>query len=341
MSQPYRRTIPYPAAWIPAEIGGKAGITRKLSPAEIAAFEEVVSATRTTPPDRTTRVDFDHPALTPLYDELRRTITDGAGAAIVAGLSPERFGEDGFTRIFWGVGTQLGDAAEQNIRGDRIGRVEKDDNPKARGYRSDAELTPHTDTFETAGLMCVRRAESGGLSSVASTLAIHNEILKSRPELLDPLYEGYYYAINELRDSARPVTEVKVPVFCNVGGKVSCTIIEGHMRNAAPLKGVVFPADLDAALTEFKALAVRPDIRLNFMLEPGEMIWLNNLTTIHARTNFVNSAEHRRLLLRLWLNAPEARPVTPALRARVEAYHWHFAEQKKLQQPASAELTKA
>ena len=103
-------------------------------------------------------------------------------------------------------------------------------------------------------------------------------------------------------------------------------------RVMAPALGVPFPAALDEGLRLFKAVVTRPEISLDFMLEPGEMIWLNSLTTIHARTSFVDSPTHKRLLLRLWLNphAGEARPVTPALRARVAAYEWHFAEQKRL-----------
>jgi hypothetical protein len=40
---------------------------------------------------------------------------------------------------------------------------------------------------------------SGGESQLFSTLAMHNELVKSRPELLEPLYRGYPTAIYEAR----------------------------------------------------------------------------------------------------------------------------------------------
>ena len=52
------------------------------------------------------------------------------------------------------------------------------------------------------------------------------------------------------------------------------------------------------------------------MLEPGEIIFCNNFSVLHARTEFRNSAEKTRLLARLWLNTPGGRPVVPELLER-------------------------
>lgn len=35
------------------------------------------------------------------------------------------------------------------------------------------------------GLLCLKVAKSGGLSSIASSVTIHNELLRSEPELLE------------------------------------------------------------------------------------------------------------------------------------------------------------
>ena len=322
----YRRPIAFPAAWTPEELGGKAGAQYILSAEQLAAIDEQLAATRHLAAQRVTHRQFDHPALQPLFAQLRQTLRDGSGILIVGGLSPERYDEEAYQRIFWGIGTQLGSAVVQNQDGDCLARVEKDDNPNSRGYRGDHELTPHTDSFEWIGLMCVRQAASGGISGVASTLAVHNHILRHRPDLLTPLYVGYEYALPDLSGSARPITEQKIPVFCNAGGTVSCMIIEYHMRNAAKAMGVPLPPGLDEALTYFRDTVSRPELSLRFMLEPGEMMFLNNFTTIHSRTAFTDTAEHRRLLLRLWLNVTGGRPVHPALRARAQAYEWHFRD---------------
>lgn len=324
MNEPYRRLIDFPSAWTPAQIGGRKGALYGMAPEHLDAIDELLGRTRHLAPQQVSREHFDHPALHSLIATLRQTLKSGTGILIVGGLTPERYSEEQFQRVFWGLGTHLGKAVVQNRNGDCMARVERDDNPHSRGYRGDHELKPHTDSFEWIGLMCVRQGESGGLSGVASTLAVHNEFLKHRPELLAPLYEGYEYALPELRDSAKPITDMKIPVFCNVDGHVSCMIIEHHMRNAAEAMGVAFPPELDEALNYFQATVARQDISMHFMLEPGDMMFLNNFTTIHSRTAFANSARHRRLLLRLWLNVPDGRPVVAGLRARAKAYEWHF-----------------
>ena len=46
----------------------------------------------------------------------------------------------------------------------------------------------HTDRTDVVALLCVDQARAGGLSEVASALAIHNAMLACRPDLLDELY---------------------------------------------------------------------------------------------------------------------------------------------------------
>jgi hypothetical protein len=54
---------------------------------------------------------------------------------------------------------------------------------------------------------------------------------------------------------------------------------------------------------------------VEFLLEPGEAAFYNNLIVMHARAAFENgpSADTRRRLLRLWLYAEDARPVVPEI----------------------------
>jgi len=53
-------------------------------------------------------------------------------------------------------------------------------------------------------------------------------------------------------------------------------------------------------------------------LRPGDMQFLHNHTCLHDRTAFVDwpEPERKRHLLRLWLAAPDARPLPPVFAAR-------------------------
>jgi hypothetical protein len=319
--------IDHPAAWTNQRLGGKAGITYHLNQRHLTASEELLALTRHLGPQEVTRPDFDHAVVNPLFAELRNEIMDGRGAIVIAGIEPGRFSEEDFERIYWGIGTHLGVAAVQSVSGDRLGHVRNEKvNPKNRAYLSTRELTFHSDAYELIGLMCVQKAESGGYTRIASALAIHNEILLKRSDLLEPLYRGFPYATAEATGSNAPITPYNVPVFSYLAGKVSCMKMRAYMRAAAEKMGVPLPPDLEEALTYMDAIGERDDVRLQFMLEPGEILICNNFTTLHSRTAFEDSETRQRHLLRLWLRVPNGRPVVPELLERGAAYDRLYEE---------------
>jgi hypothetical protein len=70
-------------------------------------------------------------------------------------------------------------------------------------------------------------------------------------------------------------------------------------------------------LDRFEEVTKRPELMLEFTLQPGEMYFLNNYTILHARTAFDDgdaAEDERRHLLRLWLEVPDMRAVHPYTR---------------------------
>ena len=317
----YRHVITTPAAWTNRSIGGKAGLTQHLTPAQLAAFDAVLARTQHKQPQQATRDDFDHPEINALAVGLDATIRHGRGAVLLSGVSRATHSEEDMERIYWGIGICLGEPAVQSMLGDRLGHVQhvKDD-PVARGYRSNEELTPHTDFYRMVGLMCLQQAESGGLSRIVSSLAIHNEILATRPDLLEPLYEGYYYAVAEAAFSSQPMTDFKIPVFCNVDGVVSCNFVRSFMLQAAKLRGEPLPPKLAEAIEYMNQVAERDDVGVQFLLEPGEMLLWHNFQMLHARQAYQDSPQHTRHLLRLWLKIENDRPICDEILQRAKIY---------------------
>ena len=329
-------TISTPNAWTNRAIGGKAGLTHCLTAAQLSALDVLLANTRHLPPRDVTRADFRHPEIDALTAWLEETIRHGRGVVLLSGLTRDTHTEADMERIYWGLGTHLGEAAVQSSLGDRLGHVmHVKDDPVARGYRSNEELTPHTDSYRVVGLMCLQRAESGGRSRIVSSLAIHNEILATRPDLLAPLYEGYYYAIAEARFSANPVTDFKIPVFCRIDGIVSCGYSRQFIERAAKLRGEDLPAKLVEALDYFDMLAVRDDIGAQFMLEPGDMMLWHNFQMLHARESYRDSPAHVRHLLRLWLRIENDRAIAPEILERANIYERIYRERSG-RVPASA-----
>ena len=318
---PYRNVITTPAAWTSRGIGGRAGLEQPLTAAQLAAFDAVLARTQHLKSQDATRADFEHPEINALCAGLDETIRRGRGAVLLTGVTRETHSEEDMERIYWGIGVCLGDPAVQSMLGDRLGHVQhvKDD-PVARGYRSNEELTPHTDSYRMVGLMCLQRAETGGLSRIVSSLAVHNEILATRPDLLEPLYEGYHYAVAEAAFSSQPVTDFRIPVFCCIDGMVSCNYVRSFMQKAAKLRGEALPAKLVEAIAYFDEVAEREDIGIRFMLQPGEMLLWHNFQMLHAREAYQDSPAHTRHLLRLWLKIENDRPICEEILQRAKIY---------------------
>jgi hypothetical protein len=322
------RIVDHPSAWTPATIGDKSGLELAMSEQELAAVETLLERTRGQRPQDVTRADFDHPAVNRMLDRVRDEIMDGRGILILKGVTPSRFTPEQFERIYWGFGTHLGIGAVQSGNGDRLGYVQNNPNDEVkRGYRSLRELHMHTDSYEIVGLMCVRRAKSGGMSGLAPSLSIHNEILRTRPQLLEPLYRGFRIASEEARFSSKAITDEAMPVFSYVDGRLSCMYEPSHMKNAAELLGGM-PDDLAKALACFDEIANREDMALRFLLEPGDMMLWHNYTNLHSRTSFEDDPASPRLLLRLWLTVPNGRPADPRFKMRAETYERIYRERQ-------------
>jgi hypothetical protein len=300
------------SAWTSRDASGKDGLTRRLTRDETEAFAQVIAKTKHRETTQLTAADFRHLLLDPLMADVRRQIMTGCGVVVLNGVDVNAWSQDQCERAFWGIGQNLGYAAVQSSRGDRIGYVrDEPDDPKRRGYRSSGELVLHTDSREIVALMALKPAARGGETIVASSSAIHNIIRSERPDLLPALYRGYPYHSTEVG-----VTACAIPIFSSVDDHLSCMFFEEHIRRAAKTIGEPLPADLDEALSFFASVARRPDVCIEFLLNPGEMIFFNNFVVLHARNKFEDSAQTQRLLARLWINVHEGRPTTPQLHVR-------------------------
>lgn len=302
-----------PSAWRGAELHGSDGWSHELAAADVEELAAALAGVRTRGLSTTavTRADFPLPGLAPRLEEART----GRGLFVLRGLPPDRFDEAARETIFWGIGTHLGQPVSQNSHGELLGHVADQGRTygaaNTRGYQTRARLDFHTDRCDLVGLLCQRRAREGGLSSVVSTMAVHDEILRSRPDLLAVLYRGFHYSEREAADSPDGVTLHRIPVFSRQDGVLSCRFIRNPIETGATRRGVPLTGPEREAVELMSTLSARQDMRLDMMLEPGDMQFCNNYVTAHSRTEFSDwpEPERRRLMVRLWLSFAERRPL--------------------------------
>ena len=218
---------------------------------------------------------------------------------------------------FWGMGRYLGAPLYQNPQGDLLGHVYDHGrtygNIDVRGYETNAYLPYHTDAGDMVGLLCLRRSLEGGLSSIVSSVTVHNEIASAHPEYLGLLYNGFYYIRREAALTERGVSDRPIPVFGYRDGVVSCRYIRNQINAGAVKREVPLTRLEQAALDYLDEQTRRTDLRLDMDLQAGDIQFINNYTTLHSRTGFVDGPlpHQKRHMLRLWLTFPQAWPLGP------------------------------
>jgi hypothetical protein len=315
MTPQYTKLLKVPMAWRGNEIT-KEQISIDLSARQVAALEDILARVEKAGPGlRDIGIEqARHPALDSALEKVFDEIQYGRGIVIIRGFPVDRYSVDQIGKMYWALGAHFGNGVSQSALGDLLGQVRDETPPgqveSARGYLSRRELSLHTDLGQIVGLLCVRQSRAGGFSQYASGLAIHNEVLSRRPDLMPIYYRGFRYHRRGEQPADHPeITPYNVPVFSNVDGNVSVFYVREIAAVAMRDLGLEYAAEELDALDTFRKTA--RDLQFETRLEAGEASFINNLTTLHARSEFDDwdEPEKKRLMLRLWLDVHrDARP---------------------------------
>ena len=301
-----------PAAWRGADLAGDTSWIHVLGDDAVAtldaALRTVQARGRAFP-----RFGPDDFPIGALAQDLRRhadTLENGRGFVLLRGLPVGRYTDAELDVLCYGIGLHLGTPVCQNPRGELLGVVAAVGDPNdrtTRVYQTNAYLPYHGDLSDVVGLLSVRKAKSGGVSSLVSVAGIYNEVLERHREYLGLYYRPWYFA--HLGDE-RPTPS---PIFSVHDGKLSCRYLRQYIELGHDLQGAPLSRVEIEALDLFDAITHDPSVRLDMMLEPGDLQLANNYAVLHSRTGFEDHDEvdRRRRLLRLWLKMPNARTLAP------------------------------
>ena len=314
-----------PKAWRGADLAGDTSWIVTLTEAEIGDLDRALKAARAgrRPLAEIGREHFPLTVMRATLDRALVEMRDGRGFVVVRGLPVARYSDDDVGVIFWGMGRYLGSPLYQNPKGDLLGHVYDHGrtygNIDVRGYETNAYLPYHTDAGDMVGLLCLRRSLEGGLSSIVSSVTVHNEIQKTHPEYLGLLYNGFYYIRREAALTERGVSDRPIPVFGYRDGQVSARYIRNQIDAGAVKREVQLTTFEKASLDFLDEQTRRADLRLDMDLQAGDIQFINNYTILHSRTGFVDGPEahQKRHMLRLWLKFPTTWPLSPEFPAHM------------------------
>lgn len=268
-----------------------------------------------------TRNDFPLTALGPRLVKIRSELLYGRGFTLLRGLPVDDFGTRGSAIAFWALGQHLGDGVlSQNKHGHVLGHVtdigESRTNPSQRGPYSREEIPFHVDCSDVVGLLCLEVSASGGDSSLVSSVAVHNEMLKRRPDLVGVLSQPLY---RDRRDEVPPGMPpwYRLAVFHCHQGYFSASIEPTYIGSAHRFDDVPEMTPLQKEAVAM-VQSISEELRFDTGFNRGDMQFCNNHVVFHTRRGYQDHADpaKKRHLLRLWLKALDGRPLPPAFYER-------------------------
>lgn len=235
---------------------------------------------------------------------IRSQLLAGRGYALVRGLPVDRLDHVENQVLYWLIGTQLATPIHQNEQREVLIRVRDQgksfDDPKVRSYETAADLGYHSDSSDIVGLYCLHPAMQGGTSTVVSSVAVHDEVVRRRPDLSHLLYEPWpHFSPTKQTVGFQPicVRNDACQLFTRYGRKY-VEMSPDMDASVAPLTG-----DQIAVLDLFDEITHADGYSLDVDFQPGDVQFLNNYVTMHARTEYVDfpDEQRKRELLRMWL----------------------------------------
>jgi hypothetical protein len=316
--------------WRAADVADPAAWTEILQPAEIAEVDAALAHARACSEDFLDigKAEFPLPTLGPRLKRIERELMDGRGFVLIRGLPRERYSNDDLCLAYWGMGAHLGRPWPQNKHGHLLGDVtdqgKQPGDPTARGNElGQIGLDFHCDGSDLVGLMCLRSGASGGESAVCNSVALHNALVRERPDLAAELYKPQPY---DMRGEHAPGRQgwYALPVFTAHGGRLFIRLISAYIHASQRHEDAPRLTPLAReALAWMRDHAEGGDFSVVMDIRPGDIQFINNYHVLHGRRPYVDdrAAGQVRHLKRLWLET-DALPDRPAYFRNNVSSHW-------------------
>jgi Taurine catabolism dioxygenase TauD, TfdA family len=272
------------------------------------------------------RHNFPLPDAAAFLDDVREELENGCGMVKMRGLDVGRYSEEQLRRIWYAIGCHLGTPMYQNRSGEMMRDIRDEGmgvGAKLYGATVDAsgkqflssgartlssgQLRFHTDRCDVVGLLCVRQASEGGISKLASSAMVYNEIRKRRPDLHALLCKPIPRSRFGEEAGGEHVT-YDLPAFGVREGKLTSHFSLTYIENAQMLPHARKLTDAEQEAIQM-LMDVAEEECFEMRFEPGDIQLLNNHVIYHGRTAFKDdeSQGQDRMLMRLWLSVPNSR----------------------------------
>ena len=220
---------------------------------------------------------------------------------------------------------KIGTPLSQSEQGDILLSVRNqsldENDSRTRGPNTNKKLSFHTDRCDAIGFLCLKPAKSGGENQIIQSEKVEKIIHKEQPHLHNILYQKFPYKTHTI-DQANLPLYCEQPIFSRKDGYFACSYLRVLINRADQDPGCPYLSiHQKEALDFLDSVCEREELQTRFTLKRGEVLFLNNWTTLHRRTAFedFSNPKQRRHLLRVWLSMPNSRPIDESFLANFGA----------------------
>jgi len=245
---------------------------------------------------------------------VRRATRIGPMFAVLDRLPIDALSRDEAIALYWLLSSLLARPVAQKLNGQMFYDV-LDTGAKLKpgsGIRptvTNVDLRFHNDNSynetppDYVCLLCLHPAMQGGVSQVMSVATIHDALQRRHPELMARLYRPFWYDRHAEHQPGEPST-FAAPIFeRGADGTIKARLALSEIRAGYELRGERLDDETAAALAAVQSVFDEPALHVELGFEAGQIQYVNNRATGHARTEFADfpEPERKRHLVRLWL----------------------------------------
>lgn len=249
-----------------------------------------------------------------LRHAIHHQLESGSGAIWLHSAALARASREAFHHAFFEFCTLLGLPVSINKNGDVIKEV-KDAGHKdsklapARGHMTNQELAFHSDRADITVLACWEAASHGGEFKICSSAKLIEVLEKRNPDWIKWLTTPIPHDLRDEGSSGDSYCHL--PILSESDGAFVLRYIR-KFNDSAIRHGIALPDEVKTMLSEIDQVINHPDMSVQVSFEKGSIALVNNHTTLHSRTEFVDAPGAERCLLRCWLASEFTRPLPEA-----------------------------
>jgi len=267
---------------------------------------------------------FPLPTLAPMLRQAQHDLEHKYGMVLFKGFPVADQSTKDLHMMHAGISSHVGTVRPQTVFGELVQDIQDGGQgalKERRGSKHNRALPFHNDPSDAISFLCIHSALSGGISQFSSSVAIHNALLESSPELVETLYQDFAHSYQDYlfvrtgaNESYLPKAKYySMPIFTAEQGHFACKYSRFYVNQAQEFPDVPrLTARQIAALDALEAEMQNPKWQFTMQYEPGDVMFINNFICFHARTAFSDDdmdENRRRHLLRIWLSMPNSRPL--------------------------------